>query len=61
MALLKGKTTSMDHEMLLNGKNAFALKRYQRIWDLRNLEKVSDKLRRGIDTFKYEMKLCNAH
>ena len=44
----------MDYEMLQSGKNGFALKRYGRVWKLRNLEKLSDKLRSGIGPYKYE-------
>lgn len=28
LAVIKGKTASMDYEMLLSGKNGFTLKRY---------------------------------
>ena len=56
MAILKCKTISMDYEMLLSGKNGFALKRYGRVWKLRNLEKLSNKLRSGIGPYKYEWK-----
>ena len=42
---MKGKTASMDYEMLLSGKNGFALKRYWKVGKIRNIEKLWETLR----------------
>ena len=38
MAILEGKTNSIDYEMLLSGQNGFGLKRYWRVWNLETLK-----------------------